>query len=102
MSWNWGFFPKPGAAAATRSVSPSMAGKELIPAGAFVVQSVLPVVGVERVDGAGVRAREDDVVGDRRGAEVHRRQRSLPKHLAGGRVHRGESAPAGLEANARA
>lgn len=43
MTWNCGFFRKPAAAAPTMSVSPSIAGNELIPAGALAVQSVLPV-----------------------------------------------------------
>ena len=35
MTWNFGFLVKPAAAEPTSSVSPSTAGKELIPAGVF-------------------------------------------------------------------
>src|SRR5207237_7385054 len=55
-------------------------------------------LGVERVDRARVVAREDDIVGDRGGPEVHRRQLLLPEHLARGGVDRGEAAAAGIEA----
>jgi len=43
MSWNLGFLKRPAVPAPTRSVSPSTAGNELMPAVAFAVQSVAPV-----------------------------------------------------------
>src|SRR5918996_6604969 len=62
----------------------------------------LPGLRVEGGDLARVRAREDDVVRDRGGAEVERRQLPLPEHLAGGGVDGGEAATALAEVGALA